>query len=195
MLSLEPLVTLRLKVAVIGDATVGKSAICQMFQSKGTQFPKNYKLTAGVELYTAPVLIPDSRTTCEMYLMDTGGQDIFRDQIGKYWDNVGMVALVYDCTSKASFDNCAKWLQLLRTQRAEKDRPITGVLIANKSDLSNHAVEAKKAEQWAENNGLKFFLVSALPGHNDKLAEPFMHLATKYRQTYESKLTAYTSQL
>jgi len=127
--------------------------------------------------------------------MDTGGQDIFRDQIGKYWDNVGMVALVYDCTSKASFDNCAKWLQLLRTQRAEKDRPITGVLIANKSDLSNHAVEAKKAEQWAENNGLKFFLVSALPGHNDKLAEPFMHLATKYRQTYESKLTAYTSQL
>ena len=34
-----------------------------------------------------------------------------------------------------------------------------------------------------------------LPGHNEKLAEPFMHLATKYRQTYESKLEAYTAQL
>ena len=36
--------TLRCKVAVCGEASVGKTALAQMFVSKSTFFPKNYKM-------------------------------------------------------------------------------------------------------------------------------------------------------
>jgi hypothetical protein len=34
-----------------------------------------------VELVVAPVAIPNSDTTVELYLFDSGGQDIFREQL------------------------------------------------------------------------------------------------------------------
>lgn len=40
--------------------------------------------TAGVELVVAPVAIPDSDTTVELYLYDSGGQDIFREQLNTF---------------------------------------------------------------------------------------------------------------
>lgn len=42
------------------------------------------------------------------------------------WNSVGMVMLVYDATSKESFDNCAMWLDMLKKHRIHKDRPIQG---------------------------------------------------------------------
>jgi hypothetical protein len=38
-----------------GDRAVGKTALTQMFQSKGKLFPKNYKLTGGMDVVVAPV--------------------------------------------------------------------------------------------------------------------------------------------
>jgi hypothetical protein len=38
----KPLLLLRAKVVVVGDACVGKTAITQMFNSGGHNYPKNY---------------------------------------------------------------------------------------------------------------------------------------------------------
>ena len=52
---------LRSKLVVVGDPTVGKSALIQSFHSDGTHFPKNYNMTTGVELCVKMVNIPDSQ--------------------------------------------------------------------------------------------------------------------------------------
>mmetsp|Transcript_34797 Transcript_34797/g.58442 ORF Transcript_34797/g.58442 Transcript_34797/m.58442 type:complete len:192 (-) Transcript_34797:633-1208(-) len=187
------LTLLRCKAMLTGDTTVGKTALAQMFQRKGTVFPKNYKLTAGVELIVAPVLIPNTSTTVELYLFDSGGQDIFRDSIALCWSNLSMVALVYDATNKESFANCAMWLDMLKKHRLQKDRPIQGVLIGNKSDLRERcAVSAEVAEEWAQSHGLQFFEVSAKPPGRD-VDVPFAFLASKWHKAYENKIAALQS--
>mmetsp|Transcript_21973 Transcript_21973/g.41919 ORF Transcript_21973/g.41919 Transcript_21973/m.41919 type:complete len:190 (-) Transcript_21973:628-1197(-) len=187
------MVALRCKIVVAGDATVGKTALVQMFQSKGTVFPKNYKLTAGVELMVAPVAIPDTETSVELFLLDTGGQEIFRDAISSYWNSVGMVMLVYDATSKESFDNCAMWLDMLKKHRIHKDRPIQGVLVANKCDLRERmCIAPETAEEWSQQNGLQFFEVSSMPPGRDVDA-PFNYIAAKWYRAYEDKVEALAS--
>lgn len=37
---------LRCKVVVVGDPSVGKTALCQMFYSDGQNFPKNYLMVS-----------------------------------------------------------------------------------------------------------------------------------------------------
>lgn len=39
--------------------------------------------TAGVEVVPANVQIPDTKTTVELYLYDTGGNDLFQDTWGQ----------------------------------------------------------------------------------------------------------------
>jgi hypothetical protein len=37
-----------------------------------------------------------------------------------------MVMLVYDATSQESFNHCAKWLEMVKRHRVNKDRPLHG---------------------------------------------------------------------
>ena len=45
----KPLLVLRCKVVVVGDSTVGKSALVQMFHSGGSTYPRNYVMTTWVD--------------------------------------------------------------------------------------------------------------------------------------------------
>ena len=88
---------LRCKVVVVGDATVGKSALISMFHSggacararraretvwkprsaAGTSYPKQYVMTSWVDFRVKQVNIPDTSTAVELYLFDCAGQSIF----------------------------------------------------------------------------------------------------------------------
>ena len=41
---------LRTKLVVVGDWSVGKTAVVQQFLNAGTAFPKNYSMTLGGEV-------------------------------------------------------------------------------------------------------------------------------------------------
>jgi len=42
--------TLMVKCGIVGDASVGKTALCQALVSDGAEFPKNYQMTTSVNL-------------------------------------------------------------------------------------------------------------------------------------------------
>jgi GTPase SAR1 family protein len=74
-----------------------------------------------------------------------------------------MVAVVYDVSSRESFQSAAKWLQGVRAIRP--NNPIGGVLIANKIDLretGRDVVSSEEGEQFAQQNGLMYFECSAV---------------------------------
>ena len=56
----KPLVILRCKLVILGDACVGKTALTQVFHSGGSTYPKNYLMTTGAEFCVKQVPIPDS---------------------------------------------------------------------------------------------------------------------------------------
>lgn len=70
---------LHCKVAVVGDATVGKTALVATAANGPSGFPKNYVMTPAASIQTKQVKLEDSGVTVELQLVDTSGQSIFRD--------------------------------------------------------------------------------------------------------------------
>ena len=56
----KPLLVLRCKLVILGDACVGKTALTQVFQSGGSTYPKNYLMTTGAEFCVKQ--IPSKKT-------------------------------------------------------------------------------------------------------------------------------------
>jgi hypothetical protein len=72
-----------------------------------------------------------------------------------------MCAVVYDVGTPTSLQSCGRWLSSVRHSRPE--RPIPGVLIANKTDLYQSkpdCLNSEAGQRFAATNGLKFFEVS-----------------------------------
>uniref|UniRef100_A0A7S2XVJ0 Uncharacterized protein n=1 Tax=Fibrocapsa japonica TaxID=94617 RepID=A0A7S2XVJ0_9STRA len=185
----KPLLMLRCKVVLVGDACVGKSALVQMFHGGGQRYPKNYVMTTGVGFCVKQVNIPDTNCAVELYLFDCAGQSIFnqREQNLKSWENTSYVVVVYDVGNRDSFQSCAKWLQGVRSTR--QSSMIPGVLVANKSDLregginSRAAVSDEEGRNFAQENSLEFFETSAAEAKN--VDAPFNFIASQFHQKYE----------
>jgi transport family protein 27 len=56
-----------------GDAGVGKSALVQMFHSKGTHYPKQYQMTTGCDFVMKEIKL-GSGATVELHIYDCAGQ-------------------------------------------------------------------------------------------------------------------------
>uniref|UniRef100_A0A7S0VKT5 Uncharacterized protein n=1 Tax=Hemiselmis tepida TaxID=464990 RepID=A0A7S0VKT5_9CRYP len=180
-----PSLLLRSKVLVIGDAGVGKSAIVQMFHSKGTHYPKSYVMTTGCDFVMKELKVPDTTTTVELHIYDCSGQTTFTELTHQYWGGVNLVMLVYDATNEESFEHLSGWLEALRRKMPE--RQIPGVVVANKIDRGERVrVHTGKATEFARDNGLDYFQVSALT--NSNIEEPFLHLSSIFNRMYEEKL-------
>ena len=170
--------TIRRKIAVIGDAAVGKSALVQMFASSGTRFPKQYNMTCGVELahkmtHVRPPAV-DSEANVELYLFDSSGQDIFAEMLPPCWEGTEGVIVVYDVTRQHTFDACeGRYRHLLEMVGGHK---LPGAVVANKVDLHERSVvERGMGERFARAYGLGYFETSAKDG--DGVDGPFQHVA------------------
>ncbi|VDI27157.1 intraflagellar transport protein 27 homolog [Mytilus galloprovincialis] len=179
---------LRAKCIIVGDSSVGKSSICQVFHSDGSHFPKNYTVTTGVELMVKHVNIPDTKDTVELFMNDSAGKEIFSDLVQKFWDHPNVIMVVYDVTSETSFSSCAKWLERVRSQKPDVHLP--GVLVANKIDLDQRRLISPKAgQEFANSNGLKYFECSAKEMQN--VDGSFYYLANEFYKLYQEKIETF----
>ncbi|MBV98301.1 Intraflagellar transport protein 27, partial [Eschrichtius robustus] len=151
----------------VGDPTVGKTALAQIFRSDGAHFQKNYTLTTGVDLVVKTVPVPDT------------GDSV--------WESPNLLCLVYDVTNEQSFTNCSKWLEKARSQipgatlpgmianahislvlaftvcSLRERRRTVGALVGNKTDLaSRRVVESAQTRTWALGQGLECFETSVV---------------------------------
>merc|ERR1719230_1906138 len=70
--SLAPPLILRCKIVLLGDSTVGKTSLANVFQGGAQYFSKNYNMTIGMELVQKSVPIPDTNVNVEFYVADCG---------------------------------------------------------------------------------------------------------------------------
>ncbi|KAL5225430.1 hypothetical protein ABZP36_012069 [Zizania latifolia] len=148
------------KVVVIGDSAVGKTQLLCRFTRD--EFWLDSKSTIGIEFQTRTVDIAGKRVKAQLW--DTAGQERYRAVTSAYYRGALGAMLVYDVTSRRTFDHAARWLHDLR---AHADKSIVVMLVGNKADLASaRAVAADEAAAFAEDQGLFFSEASALSGDN-----------------------------
>lgn len=181
MMSANPPLILRCKIVLLGDSTVGKTSIAQVFQGGVQNFPKNYSMTVGIDFMVKKVFIPDTNVVVEMYTVDCGGFAVCQDILRPHWENANAVMLVYDASNPDSFHNLTTWYEQIKASRAES--AITGVVIASKTDLADRpgAVTEDMGKSFSHEKGLEFFAACAFKGMVDA---PFHFLAEVFYQKY-----------
>jgi len=115
-------------------------------------------------------------------IWDTAGQEAFRSITRSYYKNSTCAFIVYDITSRKTFDNVIIWLKECK-EMCYKD--ILICLVGNKSDLEGRrAVSYEEGEKFANDNQLLFFETSAKDGNN--IIEIFNESASNLVEKIES---------
>lgn len=104
--------------------------------------------------------------TIRLQLWDTAGQERFRTLIPSYIRDSHVAIVVYDITSRQSFDDAARWIEDVRTERGDQ---VIIALVGNKTDLRDERqVTAEEGESKAKELGILFMETSAKAGYNVK---------------------------
>jgi Ras-related protein Rab-6A len=162
------------KVIFIGDPSVGKTSIITRYLYGA--FDTHYQSTVGIDFVSKVVAVGPDRSV-KLQLWDTAGQERFQSLIPSYLRDTAACVVVYDVTSRKSFDSVKKWVEVVKKERGDESGVLL-FLVANKSDLVD-AREVTKAdgEQLAEKYGMAFAEASAKSGAG--VAELFLNIAQR----------------
>jgi len=148
------------KFLIIGSAGVGKSCILHQFMEN--KFKHDAHHTIGVEFGSKIVNI--SGKSIKLQIWDTAGQERFRSVTRSYYRGAAGALLVYDITSRETYNTLATWLTDARTLASPN---ICIILLGNKKDLdADREVTFLEASRFAQENELMFLETSAVTGEN-----------------------------
>lgn len=184
------------KFVLIGDSAVGKTAMCKKFCENS--FDYNQPQTVALEFGTRLIEIEGQKIKLQIW--DTAGQERFHSITRAYFRSSTAIFLIYDVTNRDSFTHLSNWIE--DAQRLSPPTSIK-VLVGNKTDLVNatkansedgqiskknkRAVLTEEAQDFAQQNGLKFFETSALSG--DRIDDTFIETAHDvYKKMVEGKI-------
>ncbi|KAF8967343.1 P-loop containing nucleoside triphosphate hydrolase protein [Flammula alnicola] len=118
------------KFIITGDAAVGKSSL--LIRLTDQRFLVNPDPTLGVEFGSKLITIPEENKVVKLQCWDTAGQESFRAITRSYYRGAAGCLLVYDVTSRKSFQNVRNWLADVREHA---DPHVSCILVGNKVDL------------------------------------------------------------
>ena len=143
-----------IKIALLGDSSVGKTAICNSFMN--LEFSQDMLSTIGQEKIERKYNLKNGKEI-KLVIWDTAGQERFHSIAIKALKSAQGVIIVYDVTQKETFDHVNNWLETIKEEMPEPNL----ILFGNKIDLENREVSFEDAEKYANKNNLKYFETSA----------------------------------
>ena len=149
-----------LKYIIIGDSSVGKSKILTRYVYE--KFNEEFQSTIGVEFASKNAIV--NNKIYRIQIWDTAGQESFRSITRAYYKNSVCAFIVYDITSRTSFENVKSWLDDI-----QKQCPKTTflVLVGNKIDLENERqIMYEEGDSFAKENNMLYIETSAKTGQN-----------------------------
>lgn len=151
---------------MLGDSTVGKSSMLKRYTED--VFLECLNQTVGVDFHVH-FLEVEPGVRVKLQFWDTAGQERFRSVTRSYYRNSVGGLLVFDLTSRASFNHVKEW----HDEVCERVRPYTVlfVLVGHKSDQTDQGgrvVSREEAEKLAAQLGMPYTEASSKTGHNVK---------------------------
>ncbi|XP_028264025.1 ras-related protein Rab-37-like [Parambassis ranga] len=164
------------KTILVGDSGVGKTSLLVQFD-QGKFIPGSFSATVGIG-FTNKVVTVDG-VKVKLQIWDTAGQERFRSVTHAYYRDAHALLLLYDITSKTSFDNIRAWLTEIH-EYAQSDVVI--MLLGNKADMSGErAIRRDEGERLAREYSVPFMETSAKTGVNVELAFTAVAKELKHR--------------
>ena len=174
-----------MKVCLLGDGAVGKTALRERYLGK--QFSSGYVMTIGADFAVKKTRITteEGDKDVKFQIWDLAGQPRFNSVRELYYKGSHGGLLVFDITRRDSFTNLDSWLNELFKNSGRGAMPVA--VLGNKVDLRDEAddcVTETEALEFAENlkNSLKinceipYLETSAKTGENvDKSFEILAH--------------------
>ena len=139
-------VDLEIKLAFIGQSTVGKTSLITQYTKK--TFADTYLSTIGADQIIKELKL-DNGVKVKLNIWDTAGQERFRSVNGIFLKGAQIVIMVYDITKRDTFDEIKNyWYNNVKSIIA-KDT-VLGIA-GNKSDLyENEQVSKEEGQQYAQ---------------------------------------------
>jgi len=163
-----------LKIVLIGEASVGKTSIIYQFIDK--IFQEDLQSTIGGTFNSKSIKCNNNKTL-NLEIWDTAGQERYRCVTKMFYKEADVAILVYDITSKSSFEELKNYWVEQVLEASPKN--IMLVIVANKSDLiDNEQVDEEEARNYAKKVNADFFVISAK--ENNSVNELFKSIAKKY---------------
>ena len=165
------------KILLLGDSSVGKT--CFLMRYADNTFQEIHMSTIGLDYKLKNVQLDDGKIV-KIQIWDTAGQDRFRSITKNYYKGAHGIILIYDVTSRKTFENIQNWVTQIKEEVSEK---VNIILVGNKiDDENNRKVSSEEGKKMADQWGLDFFETSAKSGIN--IDTTFNDLVKKTVETY-----------
>ena len=175
-----------LKIAVLGQSMVGKSALT--FRFINNKFPTEHDTTIE-DSYSIPAKIDDIK--CQLDILDTAGQDDYQTMLDTWINSADGFILVYSIDNKDSFEAIkTRYERILKLKDGLK---VSVIIAGNKCDLEeNRKVSREEVENFCHTNKISFLETSALKTINVK--EVFLCVARgllqiQFPQNYKNSIS------
>jgi len=163
-----------LKILIIGQSGVGKSSLLLRFTDD--VFDPDQPATIGVDFKVKTLDIEGNLV--KLAIWDTAGQERFRTLTPSYYRGAQGAILVYDVSSRQSFERLDPWLVELNTYSTKTN--IVKMLVGNKID-KDRVVSREEGLQFARRHAMLFIEASAKSREGVQCA--FEELVQKIIQT------------
>lgn len=167
-----------IKTVLIGESNVGKTSIISAF-SRGV-FNEHEKVTTGATFSTKKLFYNKYEKCVKFEIWDTCGQEKYRSLTHLFYKDAIVAILVYDITSRKSYDEVTNfWYYEIKEKGAKN---VIIVLCGNKSDLfEQETVTGEEARKWALVRQIPFFETSAK--NSTGIGEMYFEIGKQYLNT------------
>lgn len=124
----------KVKIALIGDFSIGKSSLLETYIDKHEKSAIN--ATIGVDFRHS--IVHKGNYTYKLHLWDTAGQEQFQAVVTSYFRDLNVAIVLFDVTNINSFNNLDKWVNLVHFINKNEDLLI--YLVGHKVDYKHREV-------------------------------------------------------
>ena len=146
-----------IKILTLGESSVGKTAIIVRYFLN--TFSEKAITTTGIDVQKKKMVMFNK--VLEIRVWDTAGQEKFRSLSKQFYNKTQGILLIYDITSRNSFEALKIWLKDIKANLQTNAKII---LVGNKIDLGKGEVDREEAMQFSIKNDIQLFFTSAKTG-------------------------------
>ena len=145
-----------IKIALLGDSTVGKSTIVSKYLK--LDYKDDLLATIGSDKYDSKFTLENGENI-KLIIWDTAGQERFRSVALQALKAVQGIILVFDLTKRESFININNWLETVKENLHNPNL----ILFGNKADIKKEdwKVTSEEAKNFAVKLNMKYVETSA----------------------------------